>query len=72
MDLQTLQHDDIIECYGEEYQVVLILGIRVTLRNLKADKKGIHRMVNTDMDMILHQLQDGFYKLKNKEIINKK
>jgi hypothetical protein len=72
MQTGRIEHDDIIECYSEDYEVVLILGTRITLRNVKPDKKGIQRTIQTDYDMVQHQLQDGFYKLKKKEIINKK
>lgn len=71
MELQTLNHGDTLECYGDEYEIVLILGMRVTLRNLKADKKGKHHVVETDVNVVLNQIQDGIYKLKKKETVNK-
>lgn len=66
MDVQTLNHGDTIECYGVDYEVVLILGIQVTIRNTVPDKKGKQATITTNLSVILEQIADGHYKLKQK------
>lgn len=72
MNIQKLDHGDTLECYGVEFEVVLILGTSITIRNTQPDKRGKYNAVTTTTDIVLSQIENGHYKLKKKEVINTK